>query len=331
MAQPAGRIPNSTPWPWRVAQVAGVAALVVLLAGLVLRPERSLTLLWNVVIPLLPASFFLSPALWRAVCPLATLNLAGNGLAGRRRLTRDLLPVAAVAGLTLLAVLVPARRFLFNNHGPALAALIGGVAVMALVMGTAWDVKAGFCNLLCPVLPVERLYGQRPLINIENPRCLPCSRCTSRACIDLDPERSLLLSIQRADRRPGKLNWLLTPYGIFAAAFPGFVAGYGTLQDGGPGTAGHVFAHMALYAAAGFLATVLVVWVLNLAAPRALLFSAAAAGGLYYWFTAVPMSRTLGLGHVGVDAIRAAGLVLVGVWLHAATGRNSGRTERRKA
>ena len=55
-----------------------LALTAMLLAGLWLAPARFLALFWGVVIPLLPLSFLVSPQLWRAVCPLATLNQLGG-------------------------------------------------------------------------------------------------------------------------------------------------------------------------------------------------------------------------------------------------------------
>ena len=59
---------------WRIAQALGVLGVAILLVGLVVRPAPSLTILWRVLIPLVPATLLVSPLLWRNVCPLATLE-----------------------------------------------------------------------------------------------------------------------------------------------------------------------------------------------------------------------------------------------------------------
>ena len=46
--------------------------------------------------------------------------------------------------MALLVVLVPARRFLFNEHGIPLALVVIAVAVAALALGTVFDFKAVF-------------------------------------------------------------------------------------------------------------------------------------------------------------------------------------------
>ena len=154
---------------WKVAQVVGLLVTVGLLAALLLEPEIALLVLWSAAIPLLPATFLINPGLWRNVCPLATLNMFSGDIVGHRRLTARLIPPAGLLGIVLLAVMVPARRFLFNANAVALASTIAAVALAALVLGIFFEGKAGFCNSICPVLPVERLYGQSPLMQVSNP------------------------------------------------------------------------------------------------------------------------------------------------------------------
>ena len=101
MATPLDIIPPSRPTAeprWRIAQAVGLLLLAGLMVGLVARPEPTLHVLWSVVIPLLPASFLVSPALWRGICPLATLNTLSNGLIERRALTAKWIPVGGATG-----------------------------------------------------------------------------------------------------------------------------------------------------------------------------------------------------------------------------------------
>ena len=83
---------------WRAAQGVGLLLTAALLTGLLTRPQPSLHVLWDMVIPLLPATFLLSPMLWRNVCLLATLNqLTGRGRGARLR--GDALEWAWVIGI----------------------------------------------------------------------------------------------------------------------------------------------------------------------------------------------------------------------------------------
>ena len=57
-----------------------------------------------------------------------------------------------MAGLVLFHLMVPARHFLFNQNGVALAITIVAVGGLALLLGSMFPVRSAFCNALCPVL-----------------------------------------------------------------------------------------------------------------------------------------------------------------------------------
>lgn len=297
---------------WFVAQWAGVVITLALLAGLVLWPEVSLNILWNVLIPLVPASLLITPMLWRNVCPLATLNLAANRPRGSHKLENGWRLPAGLVGMILLLVLVSARRFVFNADGTILAATIAAVIALALGLGMFFDAKAGFCNSICPVLPVERLYGQSPLVRLSNPRCTPCTMCTSKGCIDLSPRRSIA---QTLGEPRGSSPWLLSTYGVFAAAFPGFIVGYGTLTDGPLSTAGSVYLHIAVWCLGSYLVVAALTLVLRLSSAVAMVLLGTAAAGLYYWYAAAAISAAFELPASGAITIRVIAFVLVTVWM----------------
>lgn len=301
---------SSTSRLWLLAQWGGVAITLALLAGLILRPATSLDILWNILIPLVPASLLITPLLWRNVCPLATLNLFGNRTGGRS-LGDGWLSISGAVGILLLVVLVPARRFLFNTDGTLLALTIAAVAALALALGAFFDVKAGFCNSICPVLPVERLYGQRPLLRMGNPRCTPCTQCTHKGCIDLGPERSVPESLGETAR---STRWLRTTYGAFAAAFPGFVIGYFTLTDGPLSTAADVYVHVALWALGSYAVTAVLTIALKLKSAVVMVLLGGVAAGLYYWYAAATITAAFELPDAGTLAIRVAALALVATW-----------------
>lgn len=299
-------------WPWLLGQWLGLVALGALLAGLVLFPGESLRILWFAIIPVVPATLLISPAIWRGVCPLATLNMSLNGLVSRRFLKLRHRPLVSLVGILLLAFMVPARRFLFNEQALALATTVILVGVLALALGAVFDYKAGFCNAICPVLPVERLYGQNPLVQFENPRCTTCGLCTDRACMDLVPERSLALSIG-PERRSWK--WLLTPYGVFAAGFPGFVLGYFLTDDTTPEAALGVYL-VVFGAATASWAVVLALAALSSASVETIVpVLAGAAAVVYYVFSGPAISQAF---HAPVwvgAAIQVAAVLLVAFWL----------------
>lgn len=300
---------------WTTAQWVGIALTGALLAGLITSPELSLDILWNAVIPVLPAVFMVSPALWRNVCPLATLNTLSGHARGKRKTDGRLLTAAGVVGMVLFFVMVPARRFLFNTDGPMLAGTIVVVAVLALALGFVFASKAGFCNGVCPVLPVEKLYGQRPLIRLGNPRCQPCIKCTRVGCMDRVPNEAARETLgAKADSKA----WLLTPFGMFAGAFPGFVWGYFTLTDVPLVEAGAVYVHVFQWMSISYAATVSIVWVGRVSSEWMLRLLAVFALGLYYWYGAAGIAEAWALPDAFVYALRAAAIALVVVWLGAA-------------
>jgi len=297
---------------WRVARWAAMLAVPVLLAGLVALPKSFLAVLWYVAIPILPATFFINTALWRGICPLATLNEWGNRLGTQRAMPAGLAGLLAGIGLVLFHLMVPARRFLFNANGPVLVITVAVVAVLALALGSVFVVRSGFCNGLCPVLPVELLYGQAPLVSMARGRCASCVVCTPRACLDLAQSRATLQAIGPSRRSAA---WLLTPFGAFVAALPGFIVGYSLTPDGPLSAAPDVYGATLGGSLLSFVAVALVVAALRVDVAVALPAIAALAGGLYYWFAGPAIAKALGVAAWIATPIQVAGIGVVLVWL----------------
>jgi nitrite reductase (NADH) large subunit len=297
---------------WRAAQWIGVALTLVLLAGLVAAPKPTLHILWDMVIPLLPAAFLLNPLLWRNVCPLATLNSLPGERVPPRHPDSATVSRAWIVGILLLALLVPARRFLFNQNGLALAFTIVLVALLALGTGFAFSRRSGFCNAICPVLPVEKLYGQSPLFDVGTARCGTCTVCTPIGCIELARAKTIAQTLGPARRANG---WLGSPFGAFAAAFPGFIIGYFTTQNGSPGTAVSVYLHVGLYAGASYLLVSLLAWMLRLPSTIELLLLGASSIALYYWLAAPTLAAAYDAPDVGPVVVRIAALALIAIWV----------------
>ncbi len=305
--------PHGVPYGlWRVSQFAGLVGTVVLVAGLTARATLTLNLFWNVVVPLLPAVFLLNPMVWRNVCPLATLNRFSADRWGRIVPSPAWTTGASVVGVLLLYVLVPARRFLFNTDGVALAWTVGLVAALAFVAGLFFEGKSGFCNGICPVLSVERLYGQRPFADVTNARCAPCTKCTGRGCIDLSGPASVAQTLGSARR---SFRWLLTPFGFFAAGFPGFVYAYFTSTNGSVATAPAIYAHFLIWTAVSVGVTALGAALWPAHNRRLLLALGATAVGTYYWFAAPRLAEAVGLVPEIGAILRVGFLVTVGLWL----------------
>lgn len=273
---------------WRIAQLFGVVLTLALIAALWMVPKPALKLLWDMVIPLLPAVFLVNPLIWRNVCPLATLNDLSGDRAVRRTMASGVTHAGWIVGIALLFILVPARRFLFNENGPALAITVTLVAVLAVVTGLIFMRRTGFCNTLCPVLPVEKLYGQVPLMSMHGARCENCTVCTPVGCIDLAATKTLAQTIGPLRR---DTSWLRTGFGVFAAAFPGFVLGYFNSSNGDFSTAGAVYFRVLGFAAASYALVAAITTAFRLRAALAMPLLGATALGVYYWYAAPKLTE----------------------------------------
>jgi hypothetical protein len=297
---------------WSIGRWSALAAVLLLLVLLLVAPAGALQVLWYVAIPILPAVFFLNSAIWRGICPLATLNQLGNHLGTQRSPSPRVFLGLSVGGLVLFHLMVPARHFLFNQHGPVLAGTVTAVAAIAVLLGALFTVRSAFCNALCPVLPVELLYGQAPLLRMDRGRCDSCTICTPKGCLDLAGSKALpqLLGSTRHSVR-----WLATPHGVFFTALPGFIIGYNRVADGSLGSAAGVYLTTLGWSLASFLLIATVVWGFRLSSRLALTGVAALAGMLYYWYAGPSIMRQFDSVTWLAAGIRAAGIGLVLVWL----------------
>ncbi|MBL0133450.1 MAG: ferredoxin, partial [Chitinophagaceae bacterium] len=129
------------------------------------------------------------------------------------------MPVSLQAKLQLISVvvlflLVPLRHAIFNTDGLATAILLMVLSTIAVIMGFIYDWKSGWCSTLCPVHPVERLYGSASIFSFPNAHCENCVNC-SIPCPDSTP-----------NFHPGiskKTSWHSWSGWLIAGGLPGFV------------------------------------------------------------------------------------------------------------
>jgi hypothetical protein len=268
---------------WRIAQALSVLVALIVVGLLVMSPEMGLFVTWSLLVPLVPVLLLVAPQVWRNLCPIAVVSqmpmLYGVGRGASLSVRAQRLAPAISGGLFYL--IVPLRLTVFNEVGWALAAFVVSILVIATVGGLAITGKGGWCATFCPVLPVERLYGQAPLVNAPHAHCASCSGCI-RSWYDLKPERSFT---EVLSERQGRRSLLRTPMGLFAAAFPGFILGYFTVEPGlATGPLGvHLWVVGCAIASAGLVAGAqsLSGTTARIAARSA----AAVAIVVYYWFT----------------------------------------------
>ncbi len=294
---------------WRAARTVVLVGFGLMLIGLLVRPDAALRVFWGVIVPLLPALFLVDARLWRNVCPLATLNLLSGSRADGGRQTGRMVRVSGAVGIATLALVVPARHLGLDDDPEALFCVLLLMSALALWAGTQIRMKGGFCNAICPILPVERLYGRDPALALPNARCSSCEAC-SLACLDLNPAGSPRSLVRGAANRP----WLSTPFGAFVAAFPGFVAAYFTKPDAwtGPAAAYGWAAALSICSWSLFRATL---------GRRAdtfdlgMLVSSVVAASTYFWFVPAQVATEFELGSTFVVVSRTAAVALIG---HAA-------------
>jgi len=295
---------------WRAARVVALAALAALLVTLWVAPGAGLAVVWGAAIPFVATSLFVTPVLWRGVCPLATLNEVGNRFGRPTYPGSSVQWALGVTGLVLFHLLVPGRLALFNHSGTSVAGAALAIGVLALLLGARFSVRSAFCNALCPILPIERLYGQAPLLDLERGRCGACTVCTPRGCLDLAGTKNVA-QLMGPGRRTDA--WLLTPFGLFAAALPGFIVGY-FLSPNEPGVGLTPWAWTGAGSAASAVVVGSAVRLTRASAARALPILAWASGSAYFAFTGPAIGRLWGWPPgVGVG-IAVVGVLFVALW-----------------
>lgn len=314
----ANPFPNYTQLPrrvpikvWHAGRAVSVASAIALCILLVVKPSTGLELWWRLAIPLLPLLWLTAPGLWRNLCPLAASNQTPRLFKFTRGLTvpdsyREYAPVVGMAAFVLL---VASREPLLNSSGVATAALIGCSLVGALIGGVVFKGKSGWCSSLCPLLPVQRIYGQTPFATVPNSHCQPCVGCTKN-CYDFNPRVAYLADLYEEDDH-------YTGYRkFFVGAFPGLILCYFTLPAGI--SAGSDYARFALYVGASAGSFFLAETLLKVTANKITAVYGAVAISLFYWYSAKVLAGTL-TGSTGtawfVWGLRVVVWVLAAVWL----------------
>ena len=216
---------------WRPLRIASVGFALLVAGLLIAEPETGLDLWWGLLVPALPLVWFVVPGLWRNLCPLAAGNQAPRtlGFSRGRTVPPWFREYAPVAGMGLFVAAVASRPVLFDDSGAASAALILVALAASFAGGCVFKGKSGWCSSLCPLLPVQRIYGQTPFKTVPNSHCRPCVGC-AKNCYDFNPRVAYLADLYEDDRHYAGYRK------VFAGAFPGIVLAYFTLD--GPDSVG---------------------------------------------------------------------------------------------
>ena len=312
------QIPARIPRPvWHAARAVSVLFAISVAVFLIAEPARGLLFFWGVLVPILPLLFFVAPGLWRNLCPLAASNQVPRLFGLTRGLT---IPEKArgaiyIAGLSLFFALASARKVLFNTSGVASAALILGAMALAFTGGLVFKGKSGWCSSICPLLPVQRMYGQTPFVPVRNSHCNPCVGC-AKNCFDFNPPVALLADLYDQDKHYAGYRKL------FVAAFPGFVFGFFADTSLSRGSAAGAIASIALSVLLSLGSFFLLETFVRVSAHKLTTLYAALALNIFYWFSFAKMAASIhsltgrALLPIGVtDALSASLLVLSGWWV----------------
>ncbi len=273
---------------WYGIRILSVGITLGLTVILVVRPAQGLFIFWRVFIPIVPLLFFLAPGLWRNICPMAALNQTPRLFNFSRALTlpKWLQRYGFLVAISLFLVIVSSRKVLFNYNGPALAILILGALGSAFIMGNFFKGKSGWCSSICPLLPVQRIYGQTPFVAFSHAHCAPCLGCTKN-CYDLSPNNAYLADLYDDDRQFAGMRK------AFAGFFPGFVLAFYLVPNPPEIAIWQVYA-MLIAAGAVSLATFLSVEAaLHVTSNKITVIYGAAALNFYYWFNSLTLGSLI--------------------------------------
>ncbi len=300
---------------WRILRYLSIGFTLGLAGLLWHHPSMGLQVFWGLAIPALPLTFVLVPGVWRNICPLASSNQAPRRMGLSLGASKRSLPstIAYPVGMALCLGLIVSRKIEFNASGHATAILILAAMGSAFVGGLFFKGKSGWCSSICPLLPVQRMYGQTPFVKVANTQCEPCVGC-AKNCYDFNPGAAYLAD--QYDPNPSYRNFRR----FFAGVFPGLILGF-YLEPSVPEiSVASLVGHMGLYMACSLTAFTMLDMVIGRTRNLAPVLFAVLSLNLYYWFGAPVIVKTLsGMGLTLdlslVGAIRAAVVIASVVWV----------------
>jgi hypothetical protein len=149
---------------------------------------------------------------WRRICPLAVAGQLGRlvGKPGARKMGDWMGRNYLLVQLGLMIVALSLRLVVTNGSAIGLAAFLGGVVLAAIAVSFVYAGKT-WCNFLCPVGLVEKIYteparsasGAAPGLNSQ---CSPCVAC-KKHCPDIDLEQGYWKEVSDKPRRIAYYAW----------------------------------------------------------------------------------------------------------------------------
>ena len=199
----------------RVILVLALCATIPTVLGI----DEGNRLVWTVGIAVLPFFWMtFGYHLWRRICPLAVMAQLGRlvGRPGTRKMGDWMGKNYLLVQLALMVVALALRLVATNGSQLWLAGFLGGVVLVAIATSFAYGGKT-WCNFLCPVGLVEKLYTE-PARGAAPPeltsQCSPCVAC-KKHCPDIDLEQGYW---KEATDRPRRIAYFAWP-GIVVAFY----------------------------------------------------------------------------------------------------------------
>lgn len=289
---------------WLVA--ARVVMVLALLATVptILAVDHGNRMLWTMAIASLPMFWIVAGYhVWRRLCPLAVVAQLGRlvGRPGVRKVGGWLAERYLAVQFGLLVAALAFRLVAINGSASWLAGFLVAVVVVAAVVGFVWGGKT-WCNLLCPVGVVEKLYTEpsgRAAGGGDTSQCSPCVAC-KKHCPDIDLEQGYWKEQGERDRRWVYFAWP----GVVVAFYAYFWLCTGHWSSYFDGRWAYERGQPALWLEPGFHFAHGVPRVV--AAPLALVVGGLASFGLFAAVEAVLAGRrTRGLDGAAAEAARA--------------------------
>jgi hypothetical protein len=242
---PRGAVVSDAAWV-EPLRLAALAVFIGLLAVNITVPWIGGRLTWTVAIAGLPLFFVVvGYHRWRRICPLAFVAQLPTrlGRAGQRRAGRWLQANGYRMAFAVFLLSLWLRLVATNGDGHALATFLVAACLAAVVIGLVYTGKT-WCNYVCPVSFVEKLYTEpRGLHDTPNSQCATCTACKP-ACPDINQENSYWKEILQ----PGKRQVFYAFPGVVLAFYAYYYLQSGTWAyyfDGSwtnePGVAGMAF------------------------------------------------------------------------------------------
>ncbi|MEM5471887.1 FAD-dependent oxidoreductase [Hoeflea sp. AS60] len=277
------RLPKALWWVLRIATMAVVLGTV---AVLFVKPQTGLDLFWKLLVPVLPIVFVVAPGFWRQVCPMALTNqiprMGGFGLA--RTLSVKMKSAAFLVAVLIFFAAVVIRHVLFNANATALAVLIVAALILPFLGGLVFKGRSGWCGTFCPLAPIQKAYGQAPLVMVRNGYCQSCVGC-QKNCYDFNPRAAIHADL--ADPDP----WYAGHRALFAAALPGLIVGFFTAASPLASGFGSYLLHMASSIALALGLFMALASILRVSRYKLTLLFSTAAFVLFYWFVSPSLAE----------------------------------------